>query len=755
LRDSFIKSTGLYGLNKKIKTLQNMSTQSHFFIESGGLPEQQTSQSFGPRESNFRLTSSFTLPLNVTKKAFSICKGVVLVQPQKPDLETSPTTKVNLILRPYKQPFPGLNVKYFVYRGLQLEDFFIKENNELKILADNPTVNSDFINKINEDFKAFHEGRKDVQGNLITPPPFRAKYIGYDTSPEIPDTTLLSSFFFKESEFVAATEGGEGVFDEKDNFELPMIDIGKSLGNFTGDCGIDVVLNYGDYQHNFDNSEFAFDLKYARAKEAEISLSGNDVEKKLQREQSTQFIDIAAFYGLFVPEGIVTTVTSGTKTKRKGSEIYNEVVSKFATKNNWYVYIQSDRTRSYDFYGNYKINTTGTENLKTGLLANTETGIVPMTAATYGTLGWPVLINTQSQANTVTTNNLYLQLTTDNNNNTALYGQIAEIANAQKDNFINADRLRLPPDAEGNYSNLTSAIQLTTPAAAGKNIATLNILLYEGKVNTYTFEVTTDEGVVITYGKANFFDDVFSLIHAKPLLKLGDDTSFSKMTSEKLNLINEFYDKKQQGISIVQTLTVNDVIETGIEEPATVARVAYITEAGDVMNNAVSATGSTTPDTKTSASASGAVTKSKMYELPDPYYYNLKLFIDGGQTITGLELKTLDGSAPNKIILGLTQDENLKIQALITPGLKNPRLFLIDLFEDGNELISPENIKYQKYKVGFVAENDEGINKLFKPEGDDTVFVYSLDRRYHFSKGYSEYMEETENLINQLIDLSL
>ncbi len=710
-----------------------MSVQSHFFKESGDFT-QNTAQSFGPvTSSEFNLTSRFTVAS--PQKAYSICKGVVLIQPQ-----TDNPNKVNLILRPYKQSFPGLNIKYFVYRGLQKSDFF---TSGLDLIIETDSSSSDFINKINEDFNAFHSGRKAADGVTEIPvPPFIAKYIGYD--PTITDLTIpLAAFFFKESEFIAA----DNTFEENDDYELPLIDIGKSLGSFaSGDCGIDVVLNYGDYQHNFDNSEFAFNLAYARSAEAVITLNGNDLEKKLQREQSTQFIDIAAFYGLFVPEGIVTTVASGTKTKRKGSEIYNEVISKFATKNNWYVYIQSDRTRSYDFYGNYKINTTGAENLKTGLLTDPVNNIVAMTAAAYGTLGWPVLINTQEQANTVTANNLYLQLTTDNNNNTALYGQIAEIANAQKDNFINADGLRLPPDAEGNYSNLTSAIQLTTPAAAGKNIATLNILLYEGKVNMHTIGTTLDENneLVILYGKANFFDDVFSLIDAKPLLKLSGDTSFSKMTSEKLNLINAFYDKKQQGISIVQTLTVNDVIETGIEEPATVARVTYITEAGDVMNNAVSATGSTTPDTKTSASASGAVTKSKTYELPEPYYYSLTMFIDSSQTITGLELKTLDGSTPNKIILGLTKDENLKIQALITPGLKNPRLFLIDLFEDGNELISPENIKYQKYKVGIVAENDEGENKLFKPEGDNTVFVYSLDRRYHFSKGYSEYMPNAD-----------
>ncbi|KAF2507124.1 hypothetical protein EYY60_21700 [Flavobacterium zhairuonense] len=710
-----------------------MSAKSHFFIESGGFPAQLSDQGFGPQsETVFNLTSRFSL--GTPKKAYSICKGIVLVQPQ-----TGNPDKVNLILRPYNQPFPGLNIKYFVYRGLQKSDFFTNDSDPLVIK--NEGSYSDFIDKINIDFKAFHEGRVEKDGETVTPipvPAFTAKFIGYDK--DLTDTTIsISDFFFKESKFVATGD----TFDEKDDFELPLIDIGKSLGNFAeGECGIDVVLNYGDYKHDFDNSEFAFDLEYARKPFAEIAVNGEtDFIKKLQREQSTQFIDIAAFYGLHVENGVVTATASGVKTEKKGNAIFSDLLNNFWTKNNWYIYIQSDRTRSYDFYGNYKIGE-GAENLKTGLLIDTSTNEVPMTAVTYGTSGWPVLVNTQEQANTITTNNLYLQFPTDNNNNTAFYGQLAKVANAQKDNFINADGLRLPPDEEGNYSTLTSTVQLTTPAVAGENIAALSLLIYQGKINTYEIRAEEDENgdPIALNGVANFFDDVFNLIKASPLLNLGSDNSYSRMTSEKLNLINEFYDKKQQGISIIQTLTVNDVIETGIEETPTLARVTYLTEAVDVMNNAVSATGSTTSTTNTSASASGAVGNSKTYQLPDPYYYNLKMFTDSTETITGLELKTLDGSTPNKIILGLTKAENDSIQGLITNETKNPRLFLIDLFEDGNELISPEDIKYQKFRIGVVIENADGNNKLKEP--DNPVFVYSLDKRYHFSKGYSDYVKE-------------
>lgn len=727
-----------------------MPAQSHFFVEPGGFT-QNPEQSFGPVKNNesneFRLTSKFAI--NNPKKAFAICKGVVLVQPQN-----GSDTKVNLVLRPYKQPFPGMNIKYFVYRGLQKSDFFTNAA-EPKVISNEGTV-SDLIDKINKDFKAFHEGRVEIINNISTPipvPDFTAKYIGFD--PAIPDATLLSDFFFKESEFVAAGN----TFDEKNDFELPMIDSGKTLGSFAeGECGIDVVLNYGDYKNNFDNSEFVFDLNYARGTEAVISLSGTDLEKKLQREQITQFLDIAAFYGLHTANDAVTVDIGGTKTTKKGEQIYTEVINNFATKNNWYIYIQGDRTRSYDFYGDYKIvPETSLTNLKTGLLEDAETHLVAMTETQYGTSGWPLIINTQQQADTVVNNNLYLQLVTDNNNNTMLYGQIANLANAQKDSFINADGLRSAPDAEGNYSRLTTTVQLTTPAAQGENIASISQLIYQGVSYNYIKGTTiNEEGENVTVvGQPNFFDDVFSLINAKPLLVLNGNSEFSKVTSEKLNLVNHFYDKKQQGISVVQTLTVNDVIETGVEETPTVARVTYITEAGDVMNNAVSATGSTTPDTKTSASAGGTVSKSKTYELPDPYYYNRILFTDSTQTITGLELKTLDGSTPGKIILGITKDENDRLKTLIADGFKNPRLFLIDLFEDGNELVSPENVKYQKYRVGIVVENAEGKNKLFEPI--DSVFVYSLDRSYHFSREYSEYMPiiltgiEGDNLIDQII----
>jgi hypothetical protein len=632
-------------------------------------------------------------------------------------------------------------VKYFVYRGLKKSDFFT--GNLIKT-ADSST--SDFINKINDDFNSFYTPPPTNQaGVAMQVPPFSAKFIGFDeTATAPPANTLLSSFFFKESEFVAAG----AVFNEEDAFELPMIAAGKSLGTFAaGDCGIDVVLNYGDYQHELDNGDFVFDLTYARKAKATIELlaTDTDIQKKLKREQITQFIDIAAFYGLFIKEGLVNATTaSGDVQVKKGNAIYSDLLNSFFTKNNWYLYIQSDRSRSYNFYENYKIAATNTKNLKIGTVAPTAT--TPLVDAFYNTNDWPLIINNVTQtANAAGSNKLYLQLVTDNNVNTVLYGQLGTIEASQKENFCNADFLRQLPDATGNYSNLTNVIALNTPAFTdGKTMAGLTLLLYQGA--TYSFlagtAVNENNETVNVYAKPNFFDDVFGLIKAKPLLQLNADSSFAKMTDQKLSLINHYYDRKQQGISAVQTLTVNDVIETGAAAPTTLDRVTYITETINIMANAVSPTGSTTTDTKTTATAGGTVQKSKIYSLPEPYYYNLKLFTDSTQTITGLELKTYNGTTPTKIILGITKTENELLKTLITTTMKNPRLFLIDLFDDGNELLSPENIKYQKYKLALVAENAMGTLELFKPATD--ILVYSLDRKYHFSKGYSEFVKDSE-----------
>jgi hypothetical protein len=699
--------------------------KSHFFAESGVIT-QSASQGFGPVSADeFRLTSLFSVA--APTKAFAICSGLVLIQPQ-----TGSADRINLILRPFTQPIQGVNIRYFVYRGLQKSDFVDSSNH---IIASSATT-SEFITKINADFDAFHAGDTEL-------PVFEGAFIGYN--PALTDGSIpLDSLFFAITAYTDVN--GEQVEVPETAYELPKIDLGKSLGNFaTGECGIDVVLNYGDYQISNDPSLFTFDLNYARAAQAAINLTGitDDFVKKQTREQLFQFIDIAAYYGFHHTDaGIVVKDVAGTKTDVLKATLYTDVLLPFYTKNNYYLYILSDRTRSYNFYDTYLIDESSSNSLKFGLTEAT------MAARTYSTNGWPLIIESGDQDHEEERNTLYLQLVTDNNLNTVLYGQTACIDNAYRNHFSTIDQLRTPPDSEGLPSKFTTTIVLSNPAvvdgAAKKQVANFAFLLYQGVTYSYiagTFE-NEEEETENLYAKPNFFDDVFGQITAQPLLKSESVGAYSVVTSERLRLINHYVNGKQLGISAVQTLIVNDTIETGEEANPLFERVTYITETVDVLSEAMYPFKKPSQVVNTTTANSGSTTVKRDYSFPEPYFIQTFGLTDGLKEINGLKLGTEDGSLSTKIALGLGKEENESLIEIIeTNELKNGRVFLIDLFLEGNLLVSKELIPYRKYKLAVLGENEEGVLRLFIV--DPVILVYAVDLCYHFTESYAKYVIDT------------
>lgn len=696
---------------------EKIQPSSHFFTQQNLITAQTAAQSFGPQSATvFNISSKFSV--SAISKAFAICKSVVLVQPQ-----TGTTDKVNLILKPFIQPIQGVNIKYFVYRGLRKSDFFT--GNNVNILSE---TSSDFITKIRTDFTSFYE---DAQGGE---PTFLAKYIGFDTTTSQPDNLLLDEFFNKESQYVESN--GEFVEDPIGfgNFELPIIDAGASLGNFSaGECAIDVVLDWGDYKPKVESGDFIFDLEYARAAHKNITLSAeNTYDDSLKKEQIYQFLDITAYFGYHTANGTVTANNNGVGQKLTGVEIYDTVLTNFVSKNRFYLYIQSDRTRSYNFYHNYLIGET-TNSLRYG------SSLESLTDREYGTNGWPIIIESPS------TDRIYLQFVTDNNINTVLYGQVADIQNATKNNFTNAEDLLLQPNENGELSNFTKVVEIANPVvdATLGIVGTFNILLYNGIAYSYEKEEIVNNEPVTFFVEADFIDDVFDLTHFTSIMTGSDMMNYTVVSYKKLKLINEYFDKKQQGISVVQTLMVKDSIETGDEDNPYLKRVAYITETVDVLNNSVSLQNNTSSSTLSISSSSGNVSPSKTYILPRPYFYLLQNFTDVNE-IRGVTLNILDSTKPNKIIVGLSETENDIIMNITTiNNLKNARLILIDFFNVKNKLESPESVMYQKYRLGVVGESDSSTNKLYYPE--ENIIIYSLDNRFFFTKRYSDYIKVQQN----------
>ena len=331
-------------------------------------------------------------------------------------------------------------------------------------------------------------------------------------------------------------------------------------------------------------------------------------------------------------------------------------MAKFSTKNKLYLYIQSDRCRSYNFYKNYLINTTGSESLKLGTV---ETAL---TEQAYQTNGWPLLIEEAPHSPAGTSNSLFLQLVTDNNAYSMLYGQVATVV-AAKENFINAAGLKAPNATDGTPGLFTKTINLTNPAVINGNasliVASFNILIYQGAQYPYILGQETDDQDVTTnvLGLPNFFDDVFDQLNATPLLKATANSDYSVLSSQKVKLISHYHNREQLGISAVQTLNINDVIETDDPDTPILKRVTYITEAVAVLNSALSVTGTLTPDTKSNPSVSGAVSNNKTYQLPDAFYYSCSYLLIAPKPLPGCSYWLKMAVHPIKLSSGLRRQK--------------------------------------------------------------------------------------------------
>lgn len=617
-----------------------------------------------------------------------------------------------------------------MYRGLNKSDFI---DGNGKIIPTTAGV-SDFIQKINDDFAAFHADEAVM-------PDFDATFIGFrDTVTDM--NAPFDTLFFSVTSYTG--EGEEQVEVPETAFELPKINQGKSLGTFaTGECGIDVILNYGDYILN-EPDRFSFDFNYARAAEATIDLTGitDPVVRKRRKEQLFQFIDISAFYGFHCTEtGKVTTTSGGSNTVHDATIIYDLVLSPFASKNTYYLYIQSDRERSYDFYNTYKIDPEEPENM---LFGTTEANLIPRV---YATSGWPVILESTAQEHEDLYNTICLQLVTDNNPNTVLYGQTACVDNALRNHFSTIDQLQQPADEEGNQPKLTTTIILSNPAVADgsvkKHIANFGILIYQGIVYSYIAgtEVNEANETVNVYAQPNFFDDVFGNLRAEGMMKSNYETGYSIVVNQRILLANYSYKFRQLGTSALTCLKVSDHIATGDIFQPYLGRVAYYTDLVDNSSDLLYPLKKPRHISESTTANNINLKGIREYRLAPPYFLRTKVFTDGFYPVNGLTLEVDSGSIADKVLVGLTESEHNSLTDLIDQsGFINTKIFLIDLNNNGNQFMSKELIPYEKFTLALTGENTAG--ELEMQTTTPLITIYSLSPNCYFTSDFSEYVQD-------------
>ena len=718
--------------SKGLNVRPDLLPESFFFLEKGKTFSQGSAEKFGisgpDGNTVFRTTSKI---INYTGKVFTICRGQILVQPCGSD-----ANKVNVILKPFNQPIKGLAIKYFIYRGLNRSDFF--DTN--KVINANNSSATGFVKQIREDFNRLY----DMLG--ITQPTFTAQYIGYPGADQ-QASDLIDDYFYKISK--STVTGGNATDTEaKKAYELPMIEKGTSLGTSTGSIGIDIVLNEGDYTVANDPNPFKLNLGFARLADHALNQATgtNDFEKKLIRETATQFLDIAAFYGLHAQGKGKINVAGQTTPVQAKDEIY-DLIKTFATAKTTYLYIQSNRQRSYNFYGDYKVSDVNTNNIKLGNTVST------LTEKKFEEK-WPL-----QELNAIPS--LVIQLTTDNNDAAALYVKqgILNADTANEDYFIRGGNLL---QEEGNNVNTSYTKSISfdlVKTSANMTVASFVQLIYEGKAVKITTEVAgPNPGGPFessTYYLKDI-DDVFGLINVSPKIQTKTSDELVYVIDQNLLLID--FENKAGGkdIATVTTKKVEDFIMKSDTE--NLKRVTYETLLNNIRQNVGSFFESRAAyqDNSNSGTITYSDKRNNFYTPEKPYYLQPVAYTDNeAKKITTLSLHLEDGSISSKKILGITFDENAQfIPLIIQKQINNPKFYFSNELEDPNaNYTSQEQRTYKKYSLSVIGENQSGELIIVAPV--QHIYVYTLDDVTFTSDEYAKWMPSSYDFSRAVENMKL
>lgn len=372
----------------------------HFFIDHTQLSDQTLSDvKFGPNSNNpemlFDVSTQFQL--TAERKAFACNNGFILVQQSSVD-----PSLVNIILKPEKDLKISFGqIKYFVYRGL-LKNSFIDGTN---IVEQENANNSAFIARF---WTVWNKYKMSTNKPALPNPGHQS--LGYDND-------------------LSGSLDIEKVFDTlQSEYGQPKVSAeeGEWIGNFgtSSPISFEVVIEANNI----------FNLDFLRAGKYQIDVTGlSGLELKVKREQILSFIDPAAFFGLHYDEGVnVSTYNGNTKTteKKKQTDLYNSLISKFANKNCVYLDIRSEKGYSYNFYQNYG-NADG-KNIKIG-----NSTLSPI-EETYVWDSWPLIMIDSALATTENKNNIKINLRIDDNTKPVLFCENTTVlANNYSSNFIN------------------------------------------------------------------------------------------------------------------------------------------------------------------------------------------------------------------------------------------------------------------------------------------------------------------------------
>lgn len=382
----------------------------------------------------FRITTTFVNAAPV--RAYAVMRGFVFVQQVD-------ATRVNLILKPLEQSGMGYTpVKYYVYRGLDLNDFLAGTSAaQLRQVRPRPAA-SDFI-------ESCYSINDDLNTALGTAEPLLPKSFGWDPDAQTDPNSYLDDYFYLPDASHQLAVATKGMF------------LGNFVGNAASDSGFEVVLQDGRVN---------LDLAYARATSHIINVPmGLPAQEELAlRETTLSWIDPASMYGMHYFAGVVQSGNGAQKKK----DMYDKIMLPFLNKNRVYADLRNETGYSLNYYGNYVDTVAGATQLHQVMVGTSSTSL---TSQSYNTNGWPLVWVDNSPTNTNKVNLLYLSLRIGDNPTPLLYVQHGQYATTHvKQRFVEGANLL------GTDPKWTKEVGIAYPNynSTGLNVSTILKLYY-------------------------------------------------------------------------------------------------------------------------------------------------------------------------------------------------------------------------------------------------------------------------------------
>lgn len=694
--------------------IKEFEPKSYFFTESTIAAQSTAEGAYGPdyvsTNTKFNITTQFEL---ANKKAYAVTSGQVLIVPQSGEGNES---KVNVFIKPLKHVDVGVPIKYYVYRGLK-KDFFINSSN--KILPKDST-NTPFITKVWTDLVNFNELKEPL-------PEIPASLFGYSTTET--DTNSLDAKFFNTYN-VAST-------DENKAYNLPIIEAGQYFGEFKDNKGgFEIVLNDGFYYQEKSDTGFQFDLNYAKAEKTVLDIAdiANDpnISEKIYRENVQKFLDPAAFYGGHITEkekGEVKIVDIGVKYSTK-ADIYNNIVSKFSNKNKCYIYLQGNTGRSFNFD-----EALGADPLKIGVSES-------LTTSPYKTNEWPIIINEFEQTHTEDENeksksnndlSLQLKFKTDSKNVT-IYNTYGNCVNAKiEGNFLSSSTLLDEANIiTQNYTNTVNYKLINNYNLDGNSLVVKNI-------STFIYINHKEEEENIEY-----FNDFFGPLQIDHLINENNQSS-KKIAKKTGNLKNKILKNNIDGETTISNLNLTTIpyLDPNGTSQDDLFKIYVLNKIDDKKNTKNHIKLTSSADIKYSTIET--TDDYGIFEYGNKNYKVWKGHIDyDGEEIKTLQLINLEteGNVTNFMQLGLMNNDYKKVvfDSLTSTATNHiPESYSNFYFHLEKQQPTTPNSFIKKYSLGIKAEKFLSlISEIIYPSPQNTVYVYTVDGNYFFTKEFAE-----------------